>query len=226
MKLNKKYEETCENSGNGVFAELYKDFGDVRPDGEGAFWSWWGKNGTRHGRLFQERTLMPKAKIIRSLSDCKAPMGTYPYVLIAVDLHMGIRAAEKMISNELRKGFNKNPGRSPMRKRFSTARYKLSSYGDTKLFKSCYVVYKALTPIVEQYGEIGRVPSREISKIVMRLRRVTDKDIRELYEQAENWVDWVGKGAFPGEPLRVFNDWERIFDNIVCESGAPIHYMD
>ena len=226
LKLNKQYDETCRNAGKGPCADLYKDFGDVRPDGDDAFFAWWGKHGELHGRLFQERTVMPKAKVLKSKEEWTPIMDRYPCVVIAVDLHMGIRAAEKMIADELPRHFNKQQGRTPMPLRFSTARYKLSDYGRESAFRNSYLAYIALCDAVEKYGAVAKIPAKEFSARMQRIDLNGNQDAQELYEKAMEWIDWVGKGSFPGPPLEEFKEWERKFDELVRETGAPIHYMD
>jgi hypothetical protein len=226
LKLNKHYEETCQRKGQGPCAELYKDFGDVRPDGDDAFFAWWGERGELRGRLFQERTVMPKAVLLKNKDDWTPVMGRYPCVVIAVDLHMGIRAAEKMIADELPRHFNKQQGRTPMPLRFSTARYKLSDYGRESVFRNCYLAYIALHDAVEKYGAVAKIPAKEFSARMQRVDVSSDFDAQELYEKATELIEWVGKGSFPGPPLEEFKDWERKFDELVRETGMPIHYMD
>lgn len=239
LKLNAQYVETCQNLGYGACAALYADFGDVRPDGDEAFWSWWGENGECHGRLFQERTLMTKAHLLESQGDWQPIMGKYPYVVIAVDLHMGVRAVERAIAAELPRHFHKPVGRAPMRWRFSTARYKLSDYGSGKLFRDCCITYQRLIPAVDRYGGIEKIPIKEMTLLTQQVhhdlanvetarRRVRQKehDIRELFDQATEWVDWVGRGSFPGPPLEEFEEWERIFDDLIRTTGERVQYMD
>jgi hypothetical protein len=239
LKLNKQYDETCRNAGKGPCSDLYKDFGDVRPDGDDAFFAWWGLRGELHGRLFQERTLMPSAKLLKVRNDWTPVMGSYPYVVIAVDLHMGMRSAQDMIAQVLPMHFRKQVGRTPMRDRFSTARYKLSDYGTGRLFRDCYIAYLEMSETVARYGDISRIPSKDFIQLSNRVHRAItdapkirdqerqdDYDIRELYEQAEQWIEWVGKGSFPGPPLEEFKEWERIFDELVRTTGEPIQYMD
>lgn len=239
LKLNKQYDETCRNAGKGPCSDLYKDFGDVRPDGDDAFFSWWGRRGELHGRLFQERTLMPEAKLLKSKDDWTPLMGQYPYIVIAVDLHMGLRAAQDMIGRVLPMHYRKRVGRTPMPDRFSTARYKLSDYGSERRFRDCYIAYIEMSGTVERYGDINKIPPKEfiqLSKKVLNsianapqirdLNKQDDYDIRELYDQAHKWIEWVGKGSFPGPPLEEFKDWERMFDDLVRTTGQAIQYMD
>jgi hypothetical protein len=61
LKRNKSYLKSCENGGEGEFAGLYKDFGDVRGDN---FKEWWLKDG-RGARLFAEPSLPEKERILR-----------------------------------------------------------------------------------------------------------------------------------------------------------------
>jgi hypothetical protein len=226
LKLNRAYINTCQNSGDGACAELYEHFGDIRADGDEAFLDWWGPDGENHGRLFQERTLMPEARMISSQADWTPEMGRYPYVVIAVDLHLGLREATKMINRVLPRHFLKREGKTPMPLRFSTARYKLSDYGQPEKFENCYRVYTAFREAVDRYGEIGHIPPREFLQISRTLSIDDNQDLVQLYEKASGWVGWVGQGSFPGPPLAEFREWERTLNHIIEDSGLPLQYME
>jgi hypothetical protein len=61
LKENKEYTDTCINSGVGVCAELYKDFGDVRGDD---FKQWWLEND-RGANLFAEPVNESKIRVLK-----------------------------------------------------------------------------------------------------------------------------------------------------------------
>lgn len=227
LKLHKPYIETCKNGGKGECSDLYKDFGDIRRDGDRSFLEWWGPNGENHGRLFQERTLMPEARLISSRSEWTPEIGRYPYVVIAVDLHMGLREATKMINEELKQHFVKREGRTPMPQRFSTARYKLSDYGRVADLEDGYLVFSAMTKLIDKFGgDRNKVPAKEYSRVAIELQLNGNHSLWELYDQAETWISWVGQGAFPGEPLEEFREWEQMLDDIVRDSGMTLQYME
>jgi hypothetical protein len=226
LKLNKPYIETCKNGGKGECSDLYKDFGDIRRDGDRSFLEWWGPNGENHGRLFQERTLMPEARLISSRSEWTPEIGRYPYVVIAVDLHMGLREATKMINEELKQHFVKREGRTPMPQRFSTAKYKLSDYGRPERLEDCYLAYIAVNALIKKFGSIGKIPPKEYSKAADQLQLDDNQAILDLHDQAETWISWVGQGSFPGKPLAEFHEWEQMLDAIVRDSGMTLQYME
>ena len=53
LRRHDGYKKTCENGGDGKYAELYADFGNVH---EATFKEWWTKDG-RGARLFAEPPL-------------------------------------------------------------------------------------------------------------------------------------------------------------------------
>jgi len=171
LGLNDQYIETCERVGNGPLAALYKDFGDVRMQGDNphrSFKTWWGAAGEHHGRLFQERSLFPKAKVLTAQEDWEKEMGEYPYAVVVVDVHLGVKKAQEMVGAAIKqiKHFKQLPrknlaiendeivqaggefgspeGRAPLTRRYSTAKYRLTAMVEKGELKMAYQVFSAV----------------------------------------------------------------------------------
>lgn len=174
LGLSDQYRATCDEEGRGPLRNLYQDFGDIRlSPGQSVyanFKNWWGARGERHGRLFQERSVFSDAIALETVNDWDPAMGQYPHAVIVVDIHLGVKKAQKMlgdalkdlrhfralgrrsvqepiIDNEIQAAtglddrYGKPEGRQSVNKRYSTARYRLSVTVDKKdLSKSFNVV--------------------------------------------------------------------------------------
>ena len=68
LRRHDGYKKTCENGGNGKYAELYADFGNVH---EGTFKEWWTKDG-RGARLFAEPPLPNSVAALTSEGNRRA----------------------------------------------------------------------------------------------------------------------------------------------------------
>jgi hypothetical protein len=71
LRRHDGYKSTCNNGGNGKYAKLYRDFGDVH---DGTFKEWWTKGG-RGAHLFAEPSLPTsvidlKPEDLVTLSEC------------------------------------------------------------------------------------------------------------------------------------------------------------
>ena len=81
LKRNEGYLEACKAKGEGAFAELYLDFGDVRGD---SFKEWWMRDW-RGARLFAEPSLAAKERILLPGDSIPSPeesfTATFPLTL-------------------------------------------------------------------------------------------------------------------------------------------------
>jgi len=170
LGLNERYIETCKSPGDGPLAELYKDFGDVRIQGDSPYRSfkvWWGEEGANHGKLFQERSLFPKAKVLTEQADWEPEMAEYPYAVIVVDVHLGVKKAQELVGAAIKniKHFKQLPrktgsiendevvtqrdehgspeGRVPLTRRYSTAKYRLTATVEKGELRMAYKVFSA-----------------------------------------------------------------------------------
>jgi hypothetical protein len=171
LGLSDPYLATCDSKGRGPLADLYNDFGDVRVT-QGlsiysSFKKWWGAKGERYGRLFQERSLFSDAIALETVNDWDPAMGQYPHAVIVVDIHLGVKKAQKMLGDALKdlrhfralgqRGANemitdnelqtedtsqdrygKPEGRQSVVKRYSTAQYRLSAIVEKKEFAKTF----------------------------------------------------------------------------------------
>ena len=171
LGLNERYIETCKSSGDGPLAELYEDFGDVRvADGNvyQSFKKWWGVKGENHGQLFQERSLFPKAKTLTAKDDFSPVMSEYPYAVVVVDVHLGVKKAQEMVGAAIKEiqhyrqlplrdaviddnaiapengKLQKPEGRVSLLRRYSTSRYRLTALVEKNELSKAYRVYCAV----------------------------------------------------------------------------------
>jgi hypothetical protein len=102
LRRHEGYKEACENGGNGKYAKLYADFGNVH---EGTFKEWWTKDG-RGARLFAEQPLRVAALTSKEIDALLEDWDTSSLLIVAVPLSLPKRFIQQKL-NELLAAYHK-----------------------------------------------------------------------------------------------------------------------
>jgi hypothetical protein len=104
LRRHDGYKETCKNGGDGKYAVLYADFGDVH---EGTFKEWWTKDG-RGARLFAEPPLPTSVTALTSeqLEALPEDWDAGSLLIVAIPLNLPKRFIQRRL-NKLLAGHHK-----------------------------------------------------------------------------------------------------------------------
>lgn len=161
LKRNKEYLACCENGGTGIYADHYKDFGDVRGDD---FKAWWSEND-RGARLFAE----PKAEdSVRVLEEGEAVVSRSQALTLSLPLNLPkqflLQRCRELLA-DVRKG-----GKGKLYARSSEAAYKVTGQPNVSALKRALMVYDA----VEASRQVK--PKKPYWKIATELDLINDED--------------------------------------------------
>jgi len=106
--VNEDYKKTCENGGEGKYAELYADFGDVH---KGSFREWWTKND-RGARLFGEPPLPNDVVALtpEEISALPEDWRTGALLVVAIPLSLRKRLIQQKLSKILARHHKRKRG--------------------------------------------------------------------------------------------------------------------
>lgn len=140
LRRNEAYLQCCANGGIGKFADLYKDFGDVRSDD---FHKWWTEDD-RGARLFaeeQQRTLFQ----LTSTNELQSYLNADDMLVVAVPLQNGVskRDIQKSFAALLKRKHTAKRGRSKTKWTSSTAAYAINRNYTIDSLRSALTVYDA-----------------------------------------------------------------------------------
>lgn len=117
MRRHEGYRQCCANGGEGEYAKLYSDFGDIHAHDD--FWQWWSKEG--HSELFCE----PTARQIRVLDENSVFEPTLSADTLTVELPLEVRSA--YLIARIRTVLKQYAARAKAAKRISRARYSVAT---------------------------------------------------------------------------------------------------
>jgi hypothetical protein len=146
LRLNDGYKETCANNGEGKYAELYKDFGDVYSMD---FKQWW--SGNKITDLFAEPVTSYKMLIAKTADDL-APFDSDEAINLVVPLNWSRRGIQKRFTEIINKLVA--PGQRGISHELSNAKYKITTRWNIQSFKHAYNVYVAYHSALAQGNKL------------------------------------------------------------------------
>ena len=122
LRRHDGYKETCENGGNGKYAELYADFGNVH---ERPFKEWWTKDG-RGARLFAEPPLPNSVAALTSeeIEALPEDWDAGSLLIVAIPLNLPKRFIQQRLSKLLARHHKRKRGQRTFKE--SRARYRIA----------------------------------------------------------------------------------------------------
>ena len=137
LRRHEGYKKTCENGGNGKYAELYADFGNVH---EGTFKEWWTKGG-RGARLFAEPPLPISVVALTSKEIDALPedWDLRSLLIVAIPLNLPKRFIQQRLRNLLVRHHNRKRGQRTLRE--SRALYPIAEHFNVHSLKKMLELY-------------------------------------------------------------------------------------
>lgn len=203
LRLNADYKKTCESSGKGKYANLYKDFGDVHNLN---FKQWW----TERAHLFAEPTKGYKMKVAKDISEI-APFNSTEVLNLVVPLNRSQRSLKKGFAQLVLKLVEK--GKRGVSVSETEAIYKLGSRWSIEAFKNAYNVYVEKLKSIDEGKKIyladlairAKIPYANRERAKEGIKNKTTVDIRATltilagrhYKRAEKFISSAASKSFP-----------------------------
>ncbi|MDA9274621.1 hypothetical protein N9Q06_01120 [bacterium] len=199
LKRNPDYQRTCANSGNGMFAGLYKDFGNIF---ELDFLTWW----SCHQGLFAEKT---------SLIEQAGAHRLNPTLLYQIDLNRPLSHIQEEIKALHMHAHAIMPAAPP--KQTSTAKYPIytnvsahtlhkvltiwdlrCAHPDTSAYDLGVLAgFRANILAPPEYGETRTRAAIKTDAHNKQARTGIANQTNRYLRTAEQYIDNVGRGEFP-----------------------------
>ena len=138
LRKNENYIVCCNNDGKGEFAELYKDFGDVRDDD---FRFWWNERGAT---LFADFSI-PTVTQLKDKSEWDEQWVDNSVLVFAVPLTPSKRDIQRAFARLLKKVHTGKRGRTKNTWEFGNAAYKINRNFTINSLSTALTVYEAYT---------------------------------------------------------------------------------
>ena len=137
LRRHEGYKKICENGGNGKYAELYADFGNVH---EGTFKEWWTKDG-RGARLFAEPPLPISVVALTSKEIDALPedWDSGSLLIVAIPLNLPKRFIQQRLSNLLVRHHKRKRGQRTLKE--SRALYRIAEHFKVPSLKKMLELY-------------------------------------------------------------------------------------
>jgi hypothetical protein len=201
LKRNQGYLQTCAAGGEGEFASLYQDFGDVRGD---EFRLWWHQDG-RGARLFAEPPLLQKERIL--LPGDEVPPAEEALTL-CLPLVLSKESMERAIKRFMKNIPHHQGKRGLQDHRRSQAKYQISGNPTLESLRMGLAVYDfhLENPDLTLWEIGNRIPRLALSnKIVGNEPRgdLTDKKnvlaatVSRYLRKTKRSIERTGQGMFP-----------------------------
>lgn len=207
LRRNPEYLECCERGGTGKYAELYKDFGDVRSDN---FHQWWTKD-QRGANLFAENYGAMKLIELEDKSQWSEDWTKEDVMVIAVPLTSSKRYSQSRFAKLLKERHSSSRGRPTKQSIKSNAKYRLErNYTVQNLEKTLdvydeFLKHKGKNPKVP-YWQIGEnlklIPKAMTSPKLTKKENADRKNtmgssVKRYLTSAEKIISEVANGVFP-----------------------------
>jgi hypothetical protein len=208
LRRHDGYKETCENGGNGKYAELYADFGNVH---EGTFKEWWTKDG-RGARLFAEPP-MPNSIAALTSQEIEALPDDWDarsLLIVAIPLNLPKRFIQQRLSKLLTRHHTRKRGQRTFKE--SRALYRIAAQFNVHSLKKMLDLYdlEQLQPDMRQW-QIGQQLSLGATLTEDELNggrgtknpaAVAKKNVlavaaNKKLKHAKSVIEGVGRGVFP-----------------------------
>lgn len=206
LKRHEGYLKCCEQQGKGQYADLYKDFGDVRGNDLRAWWL----DNERGYKLFAEPLKETQLREIQSPQDWEDYWSRENELVLVVPLTAPKIILKKAFNDILKRRHPAKRGKKPLKgKDTSNAYYPLAGNFNVNAIKIALEVYDAVK-LAESEAKKNKTKRKsyfEIAKGIKGLSVGKDRgaDVRNEvtkamirhYRHAVKLIDGVGKGIFP-----------------------------
>jgi len=204
LQLNEDYRKACEAEGEGVFAALYADLGDVRTVD---FKTWW----QGHAYLFAEK---PEGYIMRIArgADELAPFDSAEVVNLVVPLTWTRRGLKRRFDELIVKRVEK--GKRGVSVEASSAGYRLSGKWSIDAMANAYSVYKLRSqatvgkrlPLADIAIKVGLPIAKGMelgkkSKLTVETRYEATIIASRHYKRAKQFIASAASASFPYSKL-------------------------
>ena len=137
LRRHEGYKETCENGGDGKYAKLYADFGNVH---EVTFKEWWTKDG-RGARLFAEPPLPTSVAALTSEGIDALPedWDSESLLIVAIPLNLPKRFIQQKLSKLLARHHKRKRGQRTFKE--SRALYCIAAQFSVHSLKKMLEIY-------------------------------------------------------------------------------------
>jgi hypothetical protein len=208
LRRHDGYKETCENGGNGKYAELYADFGNVH---EGPFKEWWTKDG-RGARLFAEPP-MPNSVAALTSEEIEALPQDWDagsLLIVAIPLNLPKRFIQQRLSRLLARHHKRKRGQQTFKE--SRALYRIATRFKVHSLKKMLELYdlrksQPNLPLWEvgQTFHLGNAltkDERDQGRARNNYGAVEKKNVSAVaaskkLKAAKSIIEGVGRGVFP-----------------------------
>jgi hypothetical protein len=208
LRRHEGYKKTCENGGDGKYAELYADFGNVH---EGTFKEWWTKGG-RGARLFAEPPLPNSVAALTSKEIDALPedWDSGSLLMVAIPLNLPKRFIQQRLRKLLARHHKRKRGQRTFKE--SRALYPIAGQFNVHSLKKMLELYdlEQSQPDMRQWqigqrlqlggtltkdelnGERGRQNPVAVAK-----KNALAVAANKKLKHARSIIEGVGRGVFP-----------------------------
>lgn len=200
LKLNEKYSQTCSDNGQGDYAALYEDFGNVHQTN---FKDWWNEKVI----LFSEPKQGYKMMIAKSAADI-APFDSDEVLNLIVPLNRSQRSLKKTFANLVLSKIEK--GKRGVSVEESKAKYRLSGKWHIEALATAYKIYTLRQQAVAAgikvaWADIAIAGKLPMSHTLRGASKKATSDIRRTltilakrhYDRAEQYIRSAASKSFP-----------------------------
>ena len=199
LRRHAEYRQTCEANGEGAFAALYADFGDIHATD---FRNWWNQRGLD---LFAEPPAVRSVVIVRP-GEQSVNIGDPTLLVVAFPLSLPKRYLRQRFSALLKRHHTRKRGQQTAKE--SKAKYKVHSPPNVDALRRALVVYDLrvsnphmkLWEIALQAKVVGaaQVPKQSDTPGAVRdKRRICAVTASRYLRHAKLLIENVGDGIFP-----------------------------
>lgn len=200
LKLNEKYTQTCADNGQGDYAALYADFGDIHQTN---FKDWWNEKVT----LFSEPKQGYKMMIAKGPADI-APFDSEEVLNLVVPLNRTQRSLKKAFASLVLSRIEK--GKRGVSVEESKAKYRLSGKWHIEALATAYKVYTLKKQSIAEgrkvaWADIAIAAKLPMSYSLKGTDSAMNSDIRRTltilakrhYDRAEQYIQSAASKTFP-----------------------------
>jgi hypothetical protein len=208
LRRHEGYKETCENGGNGRYAELYAHFGNVH---EGTFKEWWTKGG-RGARLFAEPPLPNRVAALtpEEIDALPEDWGATSLLIVAVPLDLPKRFIQQKLTKLLARHHKRKRGQRTFKE--SRARYRIAGHFTVHSLKKMLELYDhkksqpdvTLWEVGQKFGLGSRLSKAELNggrgidnPVAVAKKSALAVAASKKLKHAKRIIEGVGCGEFP-----------------------------
>lgn len=206
LRRHDGYRQTCLKSGKGLYAQLYRDFGDVHGS---SFKEWWREGDLDRGVALFSEPLAPVG--IMALTDAEALelIGSgrdERTLLVAIPLDYRRRSITQAINKILKESLTRKPGQKRVQE--SKARYPLAMVPDVyalSITLKCYDLRQEYPDLplwrIAELANVGRSVSDAIAAKkdvdVAAMKASLTAGVSRKLRHANSIIEGVSRGVFP-----------------------------